>query len=1141
MDIVEKIRNKQNKDEMLYRSLEKLIQLYTDKSHFIYELVQNAEDAGASVIRFEQYENRLEVMHNGAPFTTNNLQSLCDIGRSDKVQSLNKIGEFGVGFKSVFGICKEVYLYSHPGEKELDNGFEQFSVKIADFINLEEIEDEDFDTEYTTKFVFPYAVGLSFSSFKSIGELNEVLSGRLQDLDINTLLFMKNLQSISYKIDISGKCTYGSYSLNKETVNDHCSLVSAYENADSKEIEQNFYLVFSRNINGLQTKRNQIDIAFMVSVDAEGKYFFKVAENPYISVYFPTETESKLKFIVQGPFRTTPNRSSVPQDNEENKILAKQMSLFLKDIILELRDKGQLNYSFLNILPLNDSVFCNMPLFSDMYYIVYKMMATEKILPCKCGKYAAAVNVKISRGEKLAELFNEKLLTELINDGEIYYWLPTYLTETSKNYKEIYLYLSEVIKIDVIRPEDMSNFINANKTFMADRDNEWLADFYNFYSDYPRLFDINDGKMRLVEIIKTSGGNFVSIYKKNDENSQVKYVINVFLPPDSKDREIEGVNYVNRELFEKCPRFFNNVLGLRKNDEYGYFVLDYKRRYSKENIAGITDDEHIRDIKKIFYFKNNSDINIESFLSSCIFLKCKKSGENLFVNPSKEKIFFSDIENNMSIEGYYYGICDQNYVDLDFYKKYGIGYESLKLLGVLDSIAVGENKETGVYAVSKTKNGTWHTIGSFRWELNLDKIYKALDYIKDNPNSPYSMEKSKYIFRFLQANEEKLKGEIVYSNKETDYPVYSKIVRILNEGKDSDNIKPCRWLYDRNWRLVSADKVTKGQLNTYLYGDVRRGSQLYEILGIESNWEDMLKEAQIRYNKISDADKEAYFEIEVQRRYGLTVDRLNEKLEEEHDKEDYISAQPRDNYEFPISYVKNWDFLEKHSAEILAYAYPVKYEYKIRRIRTSKSIDNRAYLKNMYRVGRENLYACQMCHKPVAYFEACGVEKKPEMELDPMNLCLCSDCAVKYRNIREKRDVVKNFLNTIQSLSKDDISSRKTAKIDIEGESIWFTQTHIAEIRELLILKQKADKADDINENKRDINSENSPFAQKPEAAENQHEQINSQKFEKTKWYVGKKVHDKKIDKYGKVVEVGENYVYIEFNDEPGKYHKYVF
>lgn len=109
-NIADRVRTAQDKEGMLRRALERIIQLYTDKSHFVYELLQNAEDAEATSIQFIQYPDRLEVLHDGKPFMSANLQGLCDIGKSDKVDNLNQIGEFGVGFKSVFGICDTVRL-----------------------------------------------------------------------------------------------------------------------------------------------------------------------------------------------------------------------------------------------------------------------------------------------------------------------------------------------------------------------------------------------------------------------------------------------------------------------------------------------------------------------------------------------------------------------------------------------------------------------------------------------------------------------------------------------------------------------------------------------------------------------------------------------------------------------------------------------------------------------------------------------------------------------------------------------------------------------------------------------------------------------------------------------------------------------
>ena len=42
--------------------------LYNDPSHFIYEILQNAEDAGATEIIFKASRKNLEIIHNGKDF-----------------------------------------------------------------------------------------------------------------------------------------------------------------------------------------------------------------------------------------------------------------------------------------------------------------------------------------------------------------------------------------------------------------------------------------------------------------------------------------------------------------------------------------------------------------------------------------------------------------------------------------------------------------------------------------------------------------------------------------------------------------------------------------------------------------------------------------------------------------------------------------------------------------------------------------------------------------------------------------------------------------------------------------------------------------------------------------------------------------
>lgn len=65
-----KIKSKEfvqsSKERGAYNGLRKLLtELYPDKAHFIYELLQNAEDKEASSVAFELFNDRLVFTHNG--------------------------------------------------------------------------------------------------------------------------------------------------------------------------------------------------------------------------------------------------------------------------------------------------------------------------------------------------------------------------------------------------------------------------------------------------------------------------------------------------------------------------------------------------------------------------------------------------------------------------------------------------------------------------------------------------------------------------------------------------------------------------------------------------------------------------------------------------------------------------------------------------------------------------------------------------------------------------------------------------------------------------------------------------------------------------------------------------------------------
>ena len=91
--------------------IRKLVEdLYPDRAHFIYELLQNAEDAEATQALFILGQDRLVFEHDGRPFTETDVERITTIGEGK--QDEDKIGRFGFGFKAVFAYSETPHVYS---------------------------------------------------------------------------------------------------------------------------------------------------------------------------------------------------------------------------------------------------------------------------------------------------------------------------------------------------------------------------------------------------------------------------------------------------------------------------------------------------------------------------------------------------------------------------------------------------------------------------------------------------------------------------------------------------------------------------------------------------------------------------------------------------------------------------------------------------------------------------------------------------------------------------------------------------------------------------------------------------------------------------------------------------------------------
>ena len=64
-------------------------------------------------------------------------------------------------------------------------------------------------------------------------------------------------------------------------------------------------------------------------------------------VFFPTQKETFLGFLIQGPYRTTPARDNVPGDDPANQALVRATGTLLVNVLRELRTTGLLTVEVL--------------------------------------------------------------------------------------------------------------------------------------------------------------------------------------------------------------------------------------------------------------------------------------------------------------------------------------------------------------------------------------------------------------------------------------------------------------------------------------------------------------------------------------------------------------------------------------------------------------------------------------------------------------------------------------------------------------------------------------------------------------------------------------------------------------------------
>lgn len=458
---------------------------YDKRTHFIYELLQNAEDAlrrrpsgwtGDRSVTFELSAEQLVVTHHGQPFNAADVQGVCGIDESTK--DITAIGRFGIGFKSV---------YSFTRRPEIHSGDEDFAIET--FVWPKAIAPVE-RLPSQTKIILPLD--------GNVGDPQTEIAEGLQDLGPRTLLFLRHIKEISWSIDGEPAGLY--FRDDPKTLAPGIRQIALMGQRGSDEIEEN-WLVFSKQVANEGQNVGFVELAFALSSEPAPTPRIVPLSDSTLVVFFPTVLSTNTGFLLQGPFRTTPSRDNIPVHDAWNKNLVTEASLLLVGALRWMASERMLDVNALQALPIQKERF-NGNLLAPMYDHLADALQTEPLLPCGDSQHAAAQDVQLARTQDLRELFDADQLGNVLRaDGPVR-WLSADITADRTPALRYYL----IHELGISEQSAESLLPRLGQNFLRAQSDQWLVRLYEYLSKVPAVAE----RLRNLALVRLEDGRQVS-------------------------------------------------------------------------------------------------------------------------------------------------------------------------------------------------------------------------------------------------------------------------------------------------------------------------------------------------------------------------------------------------------------------------------------------------------------------------------------------------------------------------------------------------------------------------------------------------------------------------------------------------------
>nr|XP_046232573.1 protein NO VEIN isoform X2 [Scatophagus argus] len=362
--------------ERLGRSLDRLsTELYSKDTHFVLELIQNADDNGypsetgfVPALAFVVERHCITVLNNETGFQEKNIRAICDVGRSTKGKhKYGYIGQKGIGFKSVFKVTDCPEIHSNGFHLRFDKTCGPMGYILPHWAEDErplDIPPNDTNQHsWTTKICLP----LRSESHQT--------RNLFHDVHPSLLLFLHRLRSIT----IYNQSEKRLVTMIRKDLSHNVLEVEHTEGTER-------WLVVKTTLEPKKIKEDvestELALAFQLdSSSTENDIVWQPQKQP-VFAYLPLRSFG-FRFIIQGDFDIPSSREDVDRDSSWNQWLRSEIpQLFLKamDVFTEHPEFRGLNglCQFLHFIPLPDEV---LDFFKPVAGQIIQLLKGKRFLP----------------------------------------------------------------------------------------------------------------------------------------------------------------------------------------------------------------------------------------------------------------------------------------------------------------------------------------------------------------------------------------------------------------------------------------------------------------------------------------------------------------------------------------------------------------------------------------------------------------------------------------------------------------------------------------------------------------------------------------------------------------------------------------